>query len=203
MTAAFIADAWGLVRDGLQARLDELRRPARVLAATATEALSALAPGELLIAGLCPDASLESTVRRARAIEGVQVIALVTTIDRTGVLQLCAAGADAVLDRSARDVDLRGALATIATGHRHLAPGVLDVIFSGTPETVPRRSVSLSPREQAVLELLATGRSNRDIAAALHIGVETVKTHLSNVYVKLGVARRDQAIAAALRSGLL
>ena len=54
-----------------------------------------------------------------------------------------------------------------------------------------------------MLELLATGRSNREIAVALHIGAETVKTHLSNLYLKLAVTSRDQAVAAALRSGLL
>ena len=77
------------------------------------------------------------------------------------MLQLCTAGADAVLDRSARTMDLDIALDTTIKGHRYLAPTVLDV------------------------------------------GTETVKTHLSNLYVKLGVTSRDQAVAAALRSGLL
>ena len=119
-------------------------------------------------------------------------------------------------DVDPRDLDLAAAMASVAEGHRHLGPTVLDALMpprtsasapaSGRVDALDlavARSVRLSGRERAVLELLATGRSNREIAGTLHIGVETVKTHLSNVYVKLGVRRRDQAIAAALRSGLL
>jgi DNA-binding NarL/FixJ family response regulator len=54
-----------------------------------------------------------------------------------------------------------------------------------------------------VLEQLATGRSTKEIARVLFVGEETVKTHLSTVYQKLGVTDRVQAVASALRRGLV
>ena len=61
----------------------------------------------------------------------------------------------------------------------------------------------LTPRERDVLRALAFGRSNRDIAARLEIGEETVKTHVGNLLGKLGVANRAQAIVQALKRGLV
>jgi DNA-binding CsgD family transcriptional regulator len=61
----------------------------------------------------------------------------------------------------------------------------------------------LSPREHAVLRLLGEGRSNKEIARALHLSENTVKTHLAKVYGKLGVGRRTEALAVALQRGLL
>ena len=201
---AVVADEWCLVREGVRSLAGSFGIASRVLALTATEALAELRPGELLVLGSCPDTSAEIAVRRARTVEGVRIVVLAAKIDRATVLQLCAAGADAVLDRSARTMDLDIALDTIGKGHRYLAPTVLDVVFASAPNgEPPARQARLSAREVAVLELLATGRSNRQIAMTLHIGAETVKTHLSNLYLKLDVASRDQAVATALRSGLL
>ncbi len=61
----------------------------------------------------------------------------------------------------------------------------------------------LTRREQAVLELLAAGRSNREIGIALHIGETTVKSHLRGIFAKLQVLSRTEAIATATRRGLL
>ena len=217
---AVILDGSALVRHGMAALVAEAGVTARVLAGTAGDALGALRPGELLVAGPCPDTSPHAVVRRARelgeATERVSVLVLVERPDRASILRVCAAGADGVLDRSAQEIDVRGAIDAVDRGQRHLGPSVLDALVSprqdgSSPvgdqpldqiDPALARAVKLTRRERAVLELLATGRSNREIADALHIGVETVKTHLSNVYVKLGVRRRDQAIAAALRSGL-
>jgi DNA-binding CsgD family transcriptional regulator len=61
----------------------------------------------------------------------------------------------------------------------------------------------LSPRERRVLDLLAEGRSNKEIARELGVSANTVKTHLANVYAKLGARRRTEAVAAARRSGMI
>lgn len=63
--------------------------------------------------------------------------------------------------------------------------------------SVVRESMLLSEREREVLQLLADGRSNEQIAAQLFISINTVKTHLSNVYVKLDAKRRTEAIRKA------
>ena len=62
---------------------------------------------------------------------------------------------------------------------------------------------TLSARELAVLQLLGAGMANKDIGARLDIGLPTVKTHVDGVYRKLGVRTRTQAVAAAVRQGLI
>lgn len=61
----------------------------------------------------------------------------------------------------------------------------------------------LSPRERHVLDLLAEGRSNKEIARELGVSANTVKTHLANLYAKLGARRRTEAVAAARRGGVI
>ena len=72
-------------------------------------------------------------------------------------------------------------------------------------EGAPPASVTeaLSERELAVLRLIATGRSNQEIADSLVIALSTVKSHINNLYGKLGTKRRTQAVAAAREMGLL
>jgi DNA-binding NarL/FixJ family response regulator len=68
---------------------------------------------------------------------------------------------------------------------------------------VNRDSPVLTPREQEVLTLVATGRSNRDIAGQLFISAKTVSVHISNVLAKLEASSRTEAVAVARRRGLL
>lgn len=74
---------------------------------------------------------------------------------------------------------------------------------SEASDLAPTNAEPLSPREQEVLRLLGAGRSNKEIARALHLSENTVKTHLAKVYGKLGVGRRTEALAVALQRGLL
>ncbi len=106
--------------------------------------------------------------------------------------QLLAFGATAVIPKDATRGDLLTSLSLAARG-MHVMPG------SGTlaPATGPDL---LTPREADVLELLQHGKSNAEIALALVVGVETVRTHARSIYRKLGVAsRRDLAAAPVLR----
>ena len=66
-----------------------------------------------------------------------------------------------------------------------------------------RESQALTPREQEVLTLVATGRSNRDIAGQLFISAKTVSVHISNMLAKLEATSRTEAVAVARRRGLL
>jgi DNA-binding NarL/FixJ family response regulator len=70
------------------------------------------------------------------------------------------------------------------------------------PDPAPNR-YGLTPREQDVLRLLARGKSDREIAAALYIGTRTVETHVSNLIAKLGVSNRTEAAALATREHLV
>jgi DNA-binding CsgD family transcriptional regulator len=75
------------------------------------------------------------------------------------------------------------------------------VPFDGNPQV--QATLGISTRELAVLHELAAGRSNKEIAAQLHISSNTVKTHVARLYEKLGARRRTDAIARARELGLL
>lgn len=94
--------------------------------------------------------------------------------------------------------ELVEAIRTVAAGGDYLHPDL-----GRCSQTSPPEPPSLSPREHEVLQQLAAGHSTRQIAAALDLGQETVKTHLSRLYGKLGVADRVQAVVVAFRRGLV
>ena len=98
--------------------------------------------------------------------------------------------------------DLVGAIRQVAQGHAALPAAALTrlvgFIVSGPSEPPPPDQDGLSEREQDVLELVAQGRSNREIAEALCIAESTVRSHLHNILTKLNLANRVQAAAFAL-----
>ena len=83
---------------------------------------------------------------------------------------------------------------------------LLAAFSQSTPVEKPKQAAipePLSERELEILRLIATGSSNKEIAEKLIIAVSTVKTHINNIYGKLGTSRRTQAIAIARKQGLL
>jgi DNA-binding NarL/FixJ family response regulator len=120
---------------------------------------------------------------------------------------LIAARAEPGLNEAARDAGAqgsvlkRGSVEELLTALRRVADG--DQAFDPSHPKRPNDRGALSPREREVVRLLATGATNREIAASLHVGEETVKTLLSRTYTKLGVSRRAEAIAAAHEQAIL
>jgi DNA-binding NarL/FixJ family response regulator len=98
--------------------------------------------------------------------------------------QMLAFGATACLAKNTEARDVLHAIHLASRGLTILPPATLDSAYGG-PEV-------LTPREAEVLELLQSGRSNAEIANALHVGVETVRTHVRRVYRKLGVRTRRE-----------
>lgn len=88
----------------------------------------------------------------------------------------------------------------VAAGRTYIDPAVRETLVRLKPDST---FDELTPREQDVLRQLALGRSNREIAAALDIGDETVKTHVARVLAKLEAENRAQAIVQALKRGLV
>jgi DNA-binding NarL/FixJ family response regulator len=101
--------------------------------------------------------------------------------------QMLAFGATACLSKETQARDVLNAIHLASRG-LHVLPKVLTQL---TPVPPPRPEL-LTPREADVLELLQQGRSNAEIAASLHVGVETVRTHARNIYRKLGIASRRE-----------
>lgn len=106
------------------------------------------------------------------------------------------AGARGYLSKDVDPVALVAAVRSVAAGHLLLEPGAAAALLA------PPEGSTLTARERDVLLLLAEGRSNREIARALAVAEKTVKTHVSSILLKLGLADRTQAAVYAVRSGL-
>jgi DNA-binding NarL/FixJ family response regulator len=137
-------------------------------------------------------------------------VVILTTFDLDDyVYEALRAGASGFLLKDSPRHDLITAIRTAAAGDAMLAPSVtrrLIEAFARRPaETSPPPSwiASLTPRERDVLMLLARGRSNSEIAAALFVSDATVKTHVGNLLAKLGLRDRVQAVILAYETGIV
>lgn len=138
---------------------------------------------------------------------------ILTTFDRDDFLfETLRAGASGFLLKTAGPEQLIHAIKVVAAGESLLAPEVtgrvLDRMFNTPveqPATVPEQSpvpqVGLTRREDEILGMLVRGKSNADIAAALFVGPATVKTHVSNILMKLNVKDRIHAVIWAYEHG--
>lgn len=126
------------------------------------------------------------------------------------IVEALRAGASGFLTKDVPAADLIDAVRLIAAGDALLTPAVtrrlLDMVARRLPAPLahtPEALSVLTGREREVFELLARGLSNAEIAAALVVGEATVKTHVSNVLMKLGLRDRVQAVVLAYETGLI
>jgi NarL family two-component system response regulator LiaR len=139
------------------------------------------------------------TIRRiSECAPSVKVIALTASTDEARMMGALRAGAAGYVRKDAEPETLLAAVRAVARGKTYIDPSVSRQLLRAT---VPHED--LTPREIEVLRQLALGRSNKEIADALSIGDETVKTHVGNVFSKLQVENRAQAIVQALKRGLV
>jgi DNA-binding NarL/FixJ family response regulator len=141
--------------------------------------------------------------------EGLGRVVILTTFDRDDYLfSALDAGASGFLLKNADADELAEAVRTVGHGHALLAPEVTRRVIErrtaqqAAPEA-DARLAALTPRERDVLALLGRGRSNAEIADELFVGEATVKTHVSNVLMKLDLRDRVQAAVAAYEIGLV
>ncbi len=137
-------------------------------------------------------------------------VVMLTTFDLDDyVYAALRAGASGFLLKDSPRADLINAVRIAASGDALLAPSVtrrlIEVFARRPPEMSPEpsRLASVSAREHEVLMLLARGRSNAEIAAALFVSEATVKTHVGSVLNKLGLRDRVQAVILAYETGLV
>jgi DNA-binding NarL/FixJ family response regulator len=152
---------------------------------------------------------IEATRRLRAALADPPKVLVITTFEHDEyVYEALRAGAAGFLLKRARPDELAHAVRLVAAGDSLLFPDAVRRLVAAQP-TRPARPVGpagaaeLTGRELEVLRLVAAGLSNTEIAAHLVITVETVKTHVGNVLVKLGAANRTQAVIAAYESGLV
>lgn len=151
---------------------------------------------------------LEATRRVLADSPGLRVLMLTTFDLDDYVYAALRAGASGFLLKDATAEELTTAVRVIARGEALLAPSVtrrLIARFATQPEIVgtPPRLDALTPREREVLELIARGLSNTEIATHLVLAEQTVKTHIGHILGKLSLRDRAQAIVVAYESGLV
>lgn len=138
--------------------------------------------------------------RRIRALDAPPYVLVLTNYDSdSDILTAVEAGASGYLLKDAPPHELIAAVRAAAAGESALAP----VIASRLLDRMRAPQISLSSREIQVLELVAAGRSNTDVAGELFISETTVKSHLSHIFSKLDVTSRTAAVSAARRRGIL
>jgi DNA-binding NarL/FixJ family response regulator len=200
-----IADDHPMVRSGLQQMLETVGDIEVVAeAATGTEAVRAAGrhvPDVVLMDLRMPDLDgVRATAEIRRRHPEVHVLVVTTYDTDADILAAVDAGATGYLLKDARRDELHAAVRAAARGETTLAPKVasrvLDQVRGADPTALTRREID-------VLQLVAAGRRNRDIARQLHIGEATVKSHLLHIYDKLGVDDRTHAVTVALERGIL
>lgn len=215
MITVGIVDDQTLVRQGVRSLLD-LTDDIEVVA-EASDGDEALAlveshrPDVLLLDLRMPgrDGLATLTALRDRGDE-VPVLVLTTFDDDGLVLEALRCGAHGYLLKDVTLEQLVDAIRTLAQGRTLVQPAVTERLLravSERPRPAARNQLThlepLTERELEILRLLASGFSNREIAAGLHLATGTVKNHVSTVLLKLGVRDRTRAVLRALELGLL
>ena len=207
-----IVDDHRVVREGLRAMLDGVPEVQIVgEAEDGTGALAAIEREHPAVALLDLRLQGESGLDICRAIgekhPEVHVVFLTVYEDEQYVFEALRAGARGYMLKKASPEDLVGILQSVQAGEVVIDPSLggqiaLRAASMRTGDSWPGVHVGLTRREGEVLEQVVKGLNNREIAQALYISEDTVKTHVRAVLRKLGVKDRAQAVSYALRNGL-
>lgn len=205
MAEAVVVDQWALVRLGIATVLQATGYRVVAEEASGRDGLlraRALEP-DLVVIGAMPDLTVADAVGQARDLPGQpRVLALVSAVSPEEMSELMGFSPNAVLLRTVGADELRDALTRVEAGERVIAPGLVGAVLD-TLQAPEQTAGPLTGKELEVLAQLAAGGTNQQIAAALFVTPATVKTHLSNIYAKLGVSNRQQALSRAVALGLL
>ncbi len=206
-----IADDHPIFRDGLRALLASA--PGVELVGEATTGEEAVS----LAAELQPDVvvmdvqmpgigGIEATRRIIRDGPNIRILVVTMFEDDGTVFQAMRAGARGYVLKGANYAEMLRAIRAVGTGEAIFSPKIavrlMDFFSSIRPATIPQAFPELSDREREILDLIAQGHKNTDIAHHLFLSPKTVRNHVSNILHKLQVADRTEAIIRAREAGL-
>lgn len=208
-TRVLIADDHHIVREGLRALLK--RMPELTLVGEATNGEEAvrqsaeLRPDIVLLDLRMPRKDGVAAIREIKAAQPqVRFLVLTSYDDDDTVFAAIKAGAEGYLLKDSHPDQLMQAIQAVCRGESALHPAIARKLLTelSRPAELPPAPQPLTEREVAVIQLVAQGRSNQEIADRLGIGERTVATHVSNILGKLHLASRTQAALYAIRTGL-
>jgi DNA-binding NarL/FixJ family response regulator len=214
LTRVLVVDDQTVVRDGLVLLLGLL--PGLEVVGSAADGEEAVRlvtenhPDVVLMDLRMPRVDGVEATRRIKAEHpSVQIVVLTTYSDDESVFAALQAGARGYLTKDAGADEIARAIDAVRGGDAQLDPSVqrrlVDALATGTQPSRRRRADlpdGLTQREAEVLTLIASGRSNAEIARELFISEATVKTHINNLFAKAGLRDRAQAVTYAYRKGL-
>jgi two-component system response regulator NreC len=207
-----LADDHSIVRRGLRSLLEEAGVS---VVAEAGDGLDAVRlceqhrPDLLILDIAMPKLNGIEVAARAQKLDPRPgVIILSMHADESYIIRALSAGARAYLLKSATDEDLLPAVRAVAAGKPFFSPAVTAVLVEDYIRQLRTRGLSdsfdlLTDREKEVLQLLAEGRSNKEVATQLNVGLSTVETHRANLMQKVNLHNTAEIVLYAVRKGII
>jgi DNA-binding NarL/FixJ family response regulator len=209
---ALLADDHAIVRRGLRSLLEEAGHSVVAEAADGLEAVQLTEEHQpdllVLDIGMPRLNGIEVAARAQKLDKPPGVIILSMHADESYIIRALAAGARAYLLKSATDEDLLPAIRAVASGKPFFSPAVTAVLVEDYIRRLQARGLTdsfdlLTDREKEVLQLLAEGRSNKEVATQLNVGLSTIETHRANLMQKLNLHSTAEIVLYAVRKGII
>jgi NarL family two-component system response regulator LiaR len=209
--SVILADDHDLVREGTRGLLEA--EPDIEVVGEASDGEEAVAmvdrlrPNVVLMDIAMPKVNGIEATRRIKASHPATAVLILTAYDDDQyIIALLEAGAAGYLLKNVRGSDLINAIRAVRAGEAVLHPVIAQKVFTrfAALETKPPGGApaqELSEREMEILRLAAKGNTNRDIAEQLHLSRRTVQAHLANIFLKMDVGSRTEAVLEALKRG--
>lgn len=207
-----LADDHSIVRRGLRSLLEEAEHSVVAEAADGLEAIRLCEehrPDLLVLDIAMPKLNgIEVAARMQKVERPPGVIILSMHADESYILRALAAGARAYLLKNATDEDLLPAVRAVSSRKLFFSPAVTGVLVEDYVRRLQARGLTdsfhlLTDREKEVLQLLAEGRSNKEVATLLNVGLSTVETHRGNLMQKLNLHNTAEIVMYAVRKGVI
>ena len=199
-----LADDHSLVRKGFRRMLED-EEGIRVVGeapdgAEAIRLAAELKPQVVVMDMSMPGLNgMQACIEILRAQPKTAILMLSMYSEENYVRNALQAGARGYILKNAADVDLASAVKKVAAGHQVIGPGLISTV----PGEYDEREDKLTAREKQILQLIAEGKSNKEIAGLLELSVNTVSVHRANIMEALGIHRTAELVLYAVRKGLV
>ena len=208
-----IADDHGIVRKGLRLQLEQNNDFEVVGEATegreAVRMAEELLPDVVIMDIAMPNLNgIQATTQVVKKNPQIGVIILSMYSDETYLMRTLAAGAKGYLLKDSADVDLHRAVEVVAQGKPFFSPAIADTLLEDYMRQLQQRGLQdsydlLTEREKEILQLLAEGKSNKDVAGILNLSTNTVETHRTRIMQKLDLHSTADIVLYAVRKGII